>query len=964
MQEAQVTPPSPAPSRARVPWRALETLAIFVAALLPLVMVGSFPTYDGPQHIFAGWVLNHIDDPGTPFAEVLALQVAYSALYCPVVVSFAEHLLPLEWAARAPLALTIVLQVWALLRLMRLGGEVRRPLRWLAAFLPWNYTLYMGFLNFFGALGFGFLTISLLAELIERGGELGGRRRRERWLLLSGALLLTALSHAFAAILTGLMCGVFLLGYGEWRALPGRLLRLGLASLPTLGVAALVATAASEHQSDSLTSIFSFDLGTLAAIPSNLFETPYGLLWPATVAFFAAAALALVAAARRRLARGCALALLTIVAVAGMFPNEIPAWSQLAVRFTPFMALFAFAGAAALRLRAPLLRWGAGLTAFGVAAVTLVQVRAVNAHLADMEREFLSGIGQVESGPYRLFVRNGAAYTSHPDRHMASNLHVFYMIEESAVYPMLFRNRREQHVIRETEGWAQHLALPFPELVLHTLPVPQRYQAQGRAGLGFDELLLWAPEPGQLEELERLGYRVAFRNGRIVRLLPPERRLDVAALTDRPRPLFVEVHYGDLLWPQPSEPLDIVERGRLGVRLEDLPATTIEVRLLEATGSEPVLIERREVDTHEGDTSLTFDLRTQPPPSPSPSPTPAPGTETSVPPPRGTEGLDALAHEAARARAATPRWAVDTSSPQAFAGWREGALPALRSLLGLEESAGGGSIEVLDPDLRVVADEIDGDVRWMAVDYLVEPGLRVRAHLVLPRAPSGRLPGLVLLHGHDLAGIDVFAPVPGSDDPVQRDRPHYREAQRLAAEGRVVLVPELRSLGLSGGRDPANHERWVNVARLAGREPLGLLVGDAGRALSVLSAHPNVDGERLAVAGFSLGGEVALLLAATDSRVREAVIHGFLGTFGAGHADGAHCVCQYVPGLLEAFDIADLAALVAPTPLRFMAGTADATYPIADARAAFARVAAAYAAAGAPDAAALIEHDGGHHWAR
>jgi dienelactone hydrolase len=959
MQEAQASPPSPAPSPARARWRALETFAIFVAALLPLVLVGSFPTYDGPQHIFAGWLLNHIDDQGTPFADVLALQVAYSALYCPVVVSFAEHLMPLEWAARAPLALTIVLQVWALLRLMRLGGGGRRPLRWLAAFLPWNYTLYMGFLNFFGALGFGFLVVSLLAELVERGPELGRRRRRERWLLLSGALLLTALSHAFAAILTGLVCGVFLLGYGERRALPGRLLRLGLASLPTLGVAALVATAASEHQSDSLTSIFAFDLGTVAAIPSNLFESPYGRLWPATIAFFAAAGLAVVAAVRRRLARGFALALLAIVGVAGMFPNEIPAWSQLAVRFTPFMALFAFAGAATLRLRAPSLRWGAGLAALGVAGVTLVQVGTVNAHLAEMEREFRSGIGQVESGPYRLFVRNGAAYTSHPDRHMASNLHVFYMIEESAVYPMLFRNRREQHVIRETEGWAQHLALPFPELVLHTLPVPQRYQAQGRAGLGFDELLLWAPEPGQLEELERLGYRVAFRNGRIVRLLPPERRLEVTALSDRPRPLFVEVHYGDLLWPQPSARLEVAEPGVLGVLLEDLPATSLEVRLFEATGGEPVLIERREVDTARGDGAVRFDLRA------SPSPATSPGSEaTTAPPSTDTGALDALAHEASRARASTPRWAADTSSPAAFGAWREGALPALRALLGLEEGAGTGAIEGSDSDLRVLADEIDGEIRWLAVDYIVETGLRVRAHLVLPRDPMGRLPGLVLLHGHDLAGIDVFAPPPGSDDPAQRGRPHYREAQRLAAEGRVVLVPEVRSLGLSGGRDPANHERWVNVARLAGREPLGLLVRDAGRALSVLAAHPNVDGDRLAVAGFSLGGEIALLLAATDSRVHEAIIHGFLGTFAAGHAEGAHCVCQYVPGLLESFDIADLAALVAPTPLRFMVGTADTTYPIADARAAFARLAAAYAAAGVPDAVTLVEHDGGHHWAR
>ena len=45
----------------------LETVLLFVAMLVPLWVPGPFATFDGPQHAFAGYVLNHHDDAGTAF---------------------------------------------------------------------------------------------------------------------------------------------------------------------------------------------------------------------------------------------------------------------------------------------------------------------------------------------------------------------------------------------------------------------------------------------------------------------------------------------------------------------------------------------------------------------------------------------------------------------------------------------------------------------------------------------------------------------------------------------------------------------------------------------------------------------------------------------------------------------------------------------------------------------------------
>jgi len=107
-------------------------------------------------------------------------------------------------------------------------------------------------------------------------------------------------------------------------------------------------------------------------------------------------------------------------------------------------------------------------------------------------------------------------------------------------------------------------------------------------------------------------------------------------------------------------------------------------------------------------------------------------------------------------------------------------------------------------------------------------------------APTqGKAPGLLLLHGWDwpdsspASGLRVFA----------------REFQRA---GYAVLVPNMRGWPPTGGRDDCG----------------GQQVEDSLGALQWLGARGSVDPKRLFVAGYSQGGQVALLAAARGAPVR------------------------------------------------------------------------------------------------
>jgi len=87
--------------------------------------------------------------------------------------------------------------------------------------------------------------------------------------------------------------------------------------------------------------------------------------------------------------------------------------------------------------------------------------------------------------------------------------------------------------------------------------------------------------------------------------------------------------------------------------------------------------------------------------------------------------------------------------------------------------------------------------------------------------------------------------------------------------------------------------------------------------------------------------------AATDGRIRAAVVSGALNSFKERLLRNQSCGAQFVPGLLRFADVPELLGLIAPRPLFLELGCRDDTSPELFASEIYQQVARTYAAADA-----------------
>ena len=283
-----------------------------------------------------------------------------------------------------------------------------------------------------------------------------------------------------------------------------------------------------------------------------------------------------------------------------------------------------------------------------------------------------------------------------------------------------------------------------------------------------------------------------------------------------------------------------------------------------------------------------------------------------------------------------------------FDAWRTRARARVAQLLGPMPAP-------VPLDLETTGTERGDGYRRERIVFDTEATMSVPAYMLVPDGRDEPGPAVLAIHGHGPGKAVVCGLEPGDD-----------YAHQLAQAGYVVLAPDLRGFGerTDIALDGKYHCDWNLVsATMAGVTPLGRNLWDLQRALDVLTAHPLVDPDRIAVAGLSYGGTCALFLAAIDDRVTAAVVSGYLSSWRAAHAVPWNmCGSQVLPGQLGAIEHLDLGALVAPRPLLVESGTDDVIFPVDAARATVAGLRRVYAHLGSP---AGIEHDvfdGDHRW--
>jgi cephalosporin-C deacetylase-like acetyl esterase len=192
------------------------------------------------------------------------------------------------------------------------------------------------------------------------------------------------------------------------------------------------------------------------------------------------------------------------------------------------------------------------------------------------------------------------------------------------------------------------------------------------------------------------------------------------------------------------------------------------------------------------------------------------------------------------------------------------------------------------------------------------PGVWVTANAYVPDPVRGRLPAVLVVHGH----------WPWARrDPVVQAR-----CLGLVRLGFFVLAVDAFGAGerYTAPASGTYHGSLYGATLWpSGHTLLGMQVYDNRRAVDYLRTRTEVDGERLGITGASGGGNQSMYAGALDERLRAVVPVCSVGTFQA-YLRAACCVCEVLPGALRFAEEGDVLALVAPRALLVINATKDA----------------------------------------
>ena len=148
---------------------------------------------------------------------------------------------------------------------------------------------------------------------------------------------------------------------------------------------------------------------------------------------------------------------------------------------------------------------------------------------------------------------------------------------------------------------------------------------------------------------------------------------------------------------------------------------------------------------------------------------------------------------------------------------------------------------------------IDGKLTIHKIIYQSRNG-NIHGLLVLPTSAGELLPGVVLLPG---AGVSKES--------------ELKLAKKIALLDAAVLVIDQRGVGETTIKINSIEQDYVDF--LNGKEPSQhLMVYDALRAYDLMKNAPFTDSDRIAIAGESLGGRIAIIAAAIDRNIEGVLV--------------------------------------------------------------------------------------------
>jgi len=260
-----------------------------------------------------------------------------------------------------------------------------------------------------------------------------------------------------------------------------------------------------------------------------------------------------------------------------------------------------------------------------------------------------------------------------------------------------------------------------------------------------------------------------------------------------------------------------------------------------------------------------------------------------------------------------------------WSAWRRKTLRKLKALTGYDTM-------VACPLNPKITEEKDfGDYLRQRVEIETEPGVIMPCYVLIPKTGAPPYPAVIAPHGHGSGG--KYSPAGCREIPevaTAIEHYNYDYGVQFARAGFASFCPDARGFGERQEQAAKANLldsscRFINnMAYPLGQTVTGMWAWDLHRLIDYVQTRSDCRADRIGCGGLSGGGLQTLWASAFDTRIRCAVISGYLYGYKESLLDlHGNCSCNYVPHLYEYVDMGDVAALIAPRPLLIETGDKD-----------------------------------------
>ena len=252
-----------------------------------------------------------------------------------------------------------------------------------------------------------------------------------------------------------------------------------------------------------------------------------------------------------------------------------------------------------------------------------------------------------------------------------------------------------------------------------------------------------------------------------------------------------------------------------------------------------------------------------------------------------------------------------------------------------------------EANLEVIAIEKRKGYEARKIRFNISDYSRIDAYLLVPDG-NGPFPGIVLLHDHgahfSIGKEKVIRPfdldslrLKDADEWVDKCYEGQYPGDFMASQGYVVIAIDALFWGDRGRKEGVSYDMQQAVAsnfELLGRSWSAFITYEDMYTAELMSQLGEVDDNKIACLGFSMGAYRSWMLAALSDKVKVGAAICWMNTTDQQMSQdntrnkGGSAFSMLIPGLRNYLDYPHIASIACPKPMLFFNGKKDKLFPV------------------------------------